>query len=572
MREFGYLNKQLQLHNLECIGKTDRFVEQKVENVDQDTKPKYTINEILDKVEEGDVSILVELGITYTEITTETGDKKISFKYEGIRYTVNIIDTAKENLQSVANTRRQNFDDGSYSIYEMDEKGRDLKRTDYNEDGSIQGILEFTYNDDGTVIHKYKTAEYTQITNLDKNGNVAHNSWFNADGSLRETADYTRDENGVETIMTRDANGTIRHKDVYDWKNNKRIAKETYDANGNLMQYDKYEYATDGTLVSTTYDAKGKIITIVKYNADGSIEKIEYYGGTENIIEETNFYYDSEGKQLEITTDTQNQILVFRQFDKKGQQIFNFNPKNYDLQDLKEMKNILEKQLDDILIQIRSLDVPTPPNAMDYKKSSDGSIDELAYNKAMQQYNEQMIAYHSKVDELNKNLMKIQNKLYEVNKQITELELKAKFENIEKNINDLKNASNINNKLISILEVTLENIKKNLQDLPSKKLELQNKIQNIYSQILNMQVPTPPSTGDFKKPDGSVDERAYEDAFNNYEYQKYEYDRKINQLEEEVSILQNEIAKIDIEMQKQTNDLNQLEINVNAVKNDSELN
>ena len=47
----------------------------------------------------------------------------------------------------------------------MDEKGRDLKRTDYNEDGSIQGILEFTYNDDGTVIHKYKTAEYTQITN-----------------------------------------------------------------------------------------------------------------------------------------------------------------------------------------------------------------------------------------------------------------------------------------------------------------------------------------------------------------------------------------------------------------------
>ena len=566
MRELGHLNKQPQLQHLDKLEKVDRFAGQKVENVDLDTKPKYTIDEILDKVEDGDISILVELGISYTEITTETGDKKISFKYEGTRYTVNIIKNSEEKEQSIKKTRRQNFDDGSYSIYEMDEAGRDLKRTDYKADGSIQGTLEFTYNDDGTVIHTYKTAEYTQITNLDKNGNVVHNSWFNADGSLRETADYTRDENGVETTITRDANGTIRHKDVYDWKNNKRIAKETYDAKGNLVQYDKYEYAEDGSLISTTYDANDKIITIAKYNADGSIEKIEYYGGTENILEETNFYYDSEGKRLEITTDSQNQILVFRQFDKKGKLIFSFDPKDYNLQDLQTMKNILEKQLEDIAMQIRSLDVPTPPNAMDFKKSSGDSIDENAYNKAMQQYNEQMIAYHNKVDELNKKSMEIQNKLQQVNKQITELELNEKFENIENTINSLKETLNSNNELISILETTLENIKKNLKDLPNKKLELQNKMQNIYAQMLSMQVPTPPSVSDYKKTDGSVDEKAYEEAFNNYESQKYEYDRIINQLNAEISILRNEIAKIDMEVQKQTSDLNQLEKNINAVK------
>lgn len=562
MREIGHLNKQLQTQHPERLEKAEKFIEQKVEEVDLVTNSKYTIDEILDRVEDGDVSILVELGISYTEMSTETGDKKISFKYEGTRYTVNIINRSKENEQSAKNTRRQNSDDGSYSIYEMDETGRDLKRTDYNADGSVQATLEFTYNDDGTAMHTYKTAEYTQITNLDKNGNVVHNSWFNTDGSLRETADYTKDKNGIETIITRDANGTIRHFDVYDRTNNKRIAKETYDANGNLVQYDKYEYAEDGSLISTTYDANDKIITIAKYNADGSIEKVEYYGGTENIIEETNFYYDTEGKRLEITTDSQNQILVFRNFNKKGNQIFSFDPQNYNLQDLKTMRNILESQLDDFSTQISSLNVPKQPKAA----TNYGTIDEDTYNKAMQQYNEQMITYHHKVDELNKKSMELQNKLNQVNKQITKLELNEKFEKIENTINSLKQASNTNNDLTFILESTLENIKKKLQDLPDKKFELQNKIQNIYSQMLRLQIPTPPSMSDFKKADGTVDKKAYEEAFNNYENQKYEYDIKINQLNVETSVLFNEIAKIDMEMQNHTGDLNQLEKNVNAVK------
>ena len=564
MYDIGHLGRQAQIRNLDRLENDERPTSRIVGNADLDIKPKYTIDEILDKVEEGDISILVELGISYTEITTEAGDKKISFKYEGIRYTVNVINNINETKVTATNTRRQNFDDGSYSIYETDENGLDLKRTDYNADGSVQSILEYTYNNDGTVVYTYKTADYTQITNLDKNGNVVHNTWYNKDGSLRETAEYTRDNNGVETTITKDANGKIRDKYVYDWNNNRKIAKETYDANGELVQYDKYEYADDGTLVDTTYDANDKVITIAKYNSDGSLNNIEYYGGTKNIIEETNFYYDNKEQRLEITEDAQNNILVFRQFDKKGRQIFNFDPNNYNLQDLKKMKNILENQLNDISIKISSLDVPTPPNVLDYKKSGDGSIDENTFNKAMQEYQEQVITYNNQIDELNKKFTEIQNTLQQVNKQITELELKTKIENIENTINSLKNVSN--NELISLLEITLENLKHNLSNLSNRKLELQSKIQSIYSQILSIQVPTPPSANDYKKPDGSVDEKAYETAFKNYENQKNEYNKRIQKLEAEISVLYNEEAKIDMELQKQTNELNQLEKNANAVK------
>ena len=202
------------------------------------------------------------------------------------------IDGLQNSADNAAvSTRTQNFSDGSYSIYEIDVNGRDLKRTDYNADGSLQGILEFTYNDNGTVIQTSKNAAgtVTQITNIDANGNVTHNSWFNEDGSLREIADYQRDENGVETTITRGADGTIRNKDVYDWTNNKRILSETYDKNGNLYAYDKYEYDVYGALTTTTYNSDNKMIVKSIHDPDGSLSSVSEYNDNEQITTNRQF-------------------------------------------------------------------------------------------------------------------------------------------------------------------------------------------------------------------------------------------------------------------------------------------
>ena len=210
MQELGYV-RQIQLYNFKKQENAKNINEQKIENINANTKSLCTIDTLLDKVEDGDVSILAELGIAYTESQNETGDKKISFKYEGTRYTVNFIDNVNKDESLDTNTRRQNFDDGSYSIYETDENGHDLKRTNYNANGSIKDTLEFTYNEDGTVMHTLKNANgiTTQITHLNKYGKVIHSISFKDTTNKEKQNTHRQDnEDGSYTIYEYSADGS----------------------------------------------------------------------------------------------------------------------------------------------------------------------------------------------------------------------------------------------------------------------------------------------------------------------------------------------------------------------------
>lgn len=419
MRDLGQLK---QVSNNCIYGQRSRLTGKKVETVNKDDMKKYSIDEIIDRVEDGDLSLLNLLNIAYTEIKTKSGDRRISFKYNRTEFTVNIINDIPENKEKKVNTKIQYISDGSYLISEIDENGKELRQLHYSADGTLQNILEYTYNEDGTVTHTSKNASGVaiQMTNLDTDGNVIHNAWFDNNGALMETADYTRDENGVETTITKDANGVIRHKFVYDLNNNIRIADEIYNEKGVLEQYSKYEYSQDGSMTETKYDSGGKVVTVTKYNADGEIDSIEYYGGTENIIEETNFYYDEEGNRLSITQNAQNDILVFSKFNKNGLRIFNYDAKSYSLQKLYDVRDMIVEQLDCIIRQLNNMHTPVPPKAADYNQNDNKSND--AYNDALRQYNEEMTKYNNALSRLYEKFMKLQLMLKQINKQIKELE------------------------------------------------------------------------------------------------------------------------------------------------------
>ena len=173
-----------------------------------------------------------------------------------------ILKPCKNNMHQ---TRIQYINNGQYSIYELDNQGRDLRRLDYDASGEFLGELEFIYNEDGTQKHISKNSRgiIIQITDIDENDKVVHNKWFDDYGKLISIAEniYNGDE---EKIITKDPFGRVQDVYVFDRVTNRRIANEHYNEDGTLRSYVKYEYFEDGSSIETEYNNENKVISIVK--------------------------------------------------------------------------------------------------------------------------------------------------------------------------------------------------------------------------------------------------------------------------------------------------------------------
>ena len=236
------------------------------------------------------------------------------------------------------------------------------------------------------------------------------------------------------------------------------------------------------------------------------------------------------------------------------------------MDNLKSIENTLQDELDDISLKLSSLDVPTPPNRNDYILSNSGLVDEDAFNKALDDYKNELEEFNYKRNMLNQLSNEIVKNLQKINKQITELEFGTKIENIESIIKELSQNPNTDGTILSEFKAALEKIKQEMENLPSQKLELQNKLQDIYYNISSLNIPNPPSTNDYLKPDGSLDEEAYEKAYNDYEQKISQYDQTVSKLEMEAGEIRNEISAIDMRIQNNSANLNRIDININAKK------
>ena len=63
-----------------------------------------------------------------------------------------------------------------------------------------------------------------------------------------------------------------------------------------------------------------------------------------------------------------------------------------------------------------------------------------------------------------------------------------------------------------------------------------------------------------------TDEAAYEDAYNNYEYSKYEYDREQLKINAQMSIIQEEDKKLELKLQRLDNERTQITTELEALK------
>lgn len=512
---------------------TDNESTQKAEIVNEDNQKKYTIDQILDSVEEGNVSLLVELGISYTEIATESGNKKISFSYEGTRYTVNIIGKSQEagnvGINNTNNIQTVQNEEGGHTVYELSPEGSLLKSTEYDKEGRI--THEFKQLEDGNRSDKYYTYENGELVQIQETIHYTDGNYtyiFTDDkGNLIEEQKVIHNELGGLTFDSTFGDGTRR---VYIYNSDERLVNNLfYSADGNLEKTQECIYDADNP----------NFYTLITKNAEGKTLSTEYWENYSFVDEEGRTWYGSRLNQR-------------------------FEGGSKYEEERKDAVSEYQKQLDYIMLQIRSLTVPTPPNANDYK-TSNGTIDETAYNKAIKRYNEQKIKYYEQLNELNKKSLELNTKLHQAENQILKSEFKQEIAGVNDSITELKGFVGADNDSISILELALTNVKDALLNLPDRKSELYEKLRNIYLQITSLELPTPPSTSNFLKSDGSVDEEAYEEAFNKYEKEKEEYNKKVRQLEVEAFDINNEIAIIDMKIQRFSKKLVQLKKNINAV-------
>ena len=233
-----------------------------------------------------------EAYVALAEVYMEMGDKKSA---------IVILEEAKGKVTDVAEvegilnnllTETVQLDDGRVMIRAYDADGREIKRSYYKADGSLDFYLFLEYDADRREI-KW--------------------SCYKADGSLNYYVIPEYDANGKcikETWYWYDENDRIAYINEHDA--DKEVIKQSYyNADGSLDYYIIPEYDVDGIFIKETYyDENDRIDYINEYDADGREIKWSYYKADGSLdyyvipeydvdgicIKET--YYDENGNQV----------------------------------------------------------------------------------------------------------------------------------------------------------------------------------------------------------------------------------------------------------------------------------
>lgn len=562
---------------------------------EDDTKIKISINEILDKVENGDTSILDKIGVAYTEIEMPNGKKKISFEYEGARYTVYLAENNEkdkitdDSSSQIVNTRVQNYSDGSYSVYESDTNGRDLRRLDYSKDGKLEGTLEFTYNDDGTTIQTSKNAagKTTQITYLDANNFVTENFFYNDDGSYCHVK-YANDGEKVISRAEYNAAGVINEYHEYNendekiiyFSNGVKTSEITlnkdysyqvyYDEQGNIKDTLETFKNENGTETSIIKDANGNVVSYWQTDAMHNIVYEEIYENGK-LVSTREYEYPNENSSQMIERDINGNITSISFIENDGtdsrkEKVYTKDDEKF-VDVLKELIDQYKGSIDSLRDMKINLQMPRVPNASDYVLTTTGKIDEAAYNNACAKYEMQMADYQNNLAIIYNEFAMFEEKLNNLESQLADITRTQEITDVENMLSGMANS--INGETSSLLNTKLEEIKQDENELWTQKEELNAQLSEIRKNIsaLSTTFPQrPPNALDYVlTATGKVDEEAYAKAMAEYEAALSECEKQLTEYYHQESAIIFKINFINIQLDQNLDELSTLKENTNAV-------
>ena len=202
-----------------------------------------------------------------------------------------------EYLCTICNAEIWKFDDGSCSIYAMNDMGQTIRSISYEADGSISYDFryEFQYDENGNVVSEI----IYNGSALDSENTYA----VNADGDTYTVYSKSYDPDGSIYIHEYDDFGDLTHA-------------EFYDPAGNKTNEEFYEYALDDDACRynskiTYYDYEnGKIYTSEYNSHDDQIGRtISDLNGNIELVNRFERGYDENGKVI-WRKDYTNDVLV----------------------------------------------------------------------------------------------------------------------------------------------------------------------------------------------------------------------------------------------------------------------
>lgn len=500
----GKYQFKAQAYNHQTLGLNENASQAAAKVEKTEAAKEYTIDEILDSVEMGDVSILKQLNIPFTEFNDGSGYQKFSFKFNGVRYTVNVIENNQNDVTSEENNNIKTVknDDGSYSTYEYDVDGNLLKSSDYDKDGRI--TQEYIYNDEESHSNKYYTYENGELIQVDETINYSNGNYTfittDGNGNLKEEQKVIHNEYGGLTFDITQADG----RRMLHITNNKMqsVNNVYYASNGEIEKTEEFSY--------NSYNPN--IYTVTTKDNDGNVILQEMWENYTYTDEEGVTWYGSRLLDRVDYAEFNNRISGLQEYIDALKDSPNSNP---------DLINALEKQLEfvkatgtnasyektmllqqqaDVNIALSKLVVPTPPNTSDFIKS-DGTVDEEAYREALNKYEFDCYNYDQDKRVLEEKLSIINNELHKL-----ELEKEAKssdIDKLEKNINVAKNIQQMldsisNEKNNRVLVARLKSMLTDLARNVNSQTAILEKLSALEEEMKNQEFPTPPSLDDYK--------------------------------------------------------------------------
>lgn len=216
--------------------------------------------------------------------------------------------------ESGGHTERKDYEDGSYEIYEYDERGKMVKSMFYTADGNLHFYTVYEYDAAGKLVKEnnyladgssngYVIPEYDvagnkvketfynadgsySIFEYDENGKAVKSTYYKADGTVDFVTEYSSDGKVIKDIWYNEEDGSISIILVPEYDSTGKVIKETgYDADGNVLGWNIPEYDNAGQVMKDVYynadgsinywlafeyDSTGEIVKITMYNADGN--------------------------------------------------------------------------------------------------------------------------------------------------------------------------------------------------------------------------------------------------------------------------------------------------------------
>ncbi len=217
-----------------------------------------------------------------------------------------------------------------------DEKNKPITFTEYNEDGFINVLKQYEYDEAGNLLKEMSVTDEETLVNQ-------YAYTYDDAGNMVESVSFY-DEETPKLRNTYDVKGNIIESIEYD-EAGETVCTETstYDENDNLLTYvivsDEYNYHTTFTYNDNNEaiecvlvdDMTGdEMITVCNISKEGNMtikETIEYYNGEEANSQTEYFEYDEEGRLLNNATYDKDGNFVsgeIYEYDEKGNEIYTY--------------------------------------------------------------------------------------------------------------------------------------------------------------------------------------------------------------------------------------------------------